>query len=67
MIKMNFNDTDIIFRQPDKMDMYLSVQVHDHIMNSVFTALLIGLVIGCFIGANNDVIRKILIDRFMKN
>lgn len=64
---MNFNDTDIIFKQPDKMDMYLSVQVHDHIMNSVFIALLIGLVIGCFIGANNDVIRKILIDRFMKN
>lgn len=64
---MNFNDSDIIFRQPDKMDMYLSVQLHDHITSSVYLALLIGLTIGIMIGLNAGMITEILKNRFMKN
>lgn len=64
---MNLNDTDIIFRQPSEMDMYLSVQVHDHIMNSVFLALLIGLTVGLIIGLNSGMITQLLKNRFMKN
>lgn len=64
---MNITDSDIIFRQPHEMDMYLSVQVHDHIMSSVFLALLIGLIVGLIIGTNNDIIRQFLKERFLKN
>lgn len=64
---MNINHSDIIFRQPSEMDMYLSIQVHDHIMNSVFLALLIGLTIGLIIGLNSGMITRFLKDRFMKN
>lgn len=65
--KMNINDTDIIFKDPSNMDMYISIQVHDHIMNSVFLALLIGVVVGLIIGLNNDIIRQFLKEKFMKN
>lgn len=65
--KMNINDTDIIFKDPSNMDMYISIQVHDHIMNSVFLALLIGVVVGLIIGQNNDIIRQFLKEKFMKN
>ena len=64
---MKLNDTDIIFRQPSEMDMYISIQLHDHILNSVFLALLIGVTLGVIIGLNADMITKFLKDRFMKN
>lgn len=64
---MKLNDTDIIFRQPSEMDMYISIQLHDHILNSVFLALLIGVIVGVIIGLNADMITKFLKDRFMKN
>ena len=64
---MNLNKSDIIFTQPDKMDMYLSVQLHDHITSSVYLALLIGLTVGVMIGMNAGLITEILRNRFMKN
>lgn len=64
---MKLNDTDIIFRQPAEMDMYISIQLHDHILNSVFLALLIGVTLGVMIGLNVDMITRFLKDRFMKN
>lgn len=64
---MNLNDSDIIFKQPHEMDMYLSVQLHDHITSSVYLALLIGLSVGVMIGLNMGLITEILKNRFMKN
>lgn len=64
---MKLNDTDIIFRQPSEMDMYISIQLHDHILNSVFLALLIGVTLGVIIGLNADMITRFLKNRFMKN
>lgn len=43
------------------MDMYISIELHDHIINSVFLSLLIGLIIGIILGQNADIIRKILL------
>lgn len=64
---MNINNTDIIFKDPSSMDMYLTIQLHDHILNSVFLALLIGLTVGLIIGLNCELITRFLKDRFMKN
>ena len=69
---MNYNPhnqsnlTDIIFKESSNMDMYISIELHNHIMNSVFLALLIGLTVGIIIGMNNDIIRQFLITRFKK-
>lgn len=54
------NLTDIIFAETSKRDMYISIELHDHILNSVFLALLIGISIGLIIGMNADMITKFL-------
>lgn len=57
---MLFNDSDIIFMEPQDMDMYISIQLHDHILNSVFLSLLIGLSLGVLIGLNSQMITEFL-------
>lgn len=54
------NLTDIIFKESSNMDMYISIELHNHIMNSVFLALLIGVSIGLIIGMNTDMITQYL-------
>jgi hypothetical protein len=60
------NLTDIIFKESSNMDMYISIELHDHILNSVFLALLIGVSVGLIIGMNTDIIRHFLVMRFKK-
>ena len=57
---MDINKSDIIFIESSDMDMMISIQVHEHIMNSVFLALLIGLTIGIIIGLNSSLITEML-------
>lgn len=54
------NLTDIIFKESSNMDMYISIELHNHIMNSIFLALLIGLTVGIIIGMNTDMITRFL-------
>lgn len=57
---MNFNKSDILFIEPSEMDMMISIQIHEHILNSVFLALLIGLTVGLIIGLNCTLITEII-------
>ena len=57
---MNINKSDIIFIEPTDMDMMISIQVHEHILNSVFLALLIGLTLGVIIGLNSSLITEMI-------
>ena len=57
---IQYNKSDIIFIEPSEMEMMISMQVHEHILNSVFLAFLIGVTIGVLIGLNSGIITDII-------
>lgn len=57
---MQFNKSDIIFIDPSEMEMMISIQVHDHIMNSIILSLLIGLTLGIIIGLNSQILTEFI-------